>query len=109
MNRRSDSVGLAEQRVAEARNAALAEYRAAREKLHRRMGSPLFIGGVLIGGVALVYLALGRGKPRRVVDPGSPRAWSQAVKAVQVLLPLLLALGSAAARRPDAKVGRTAR
>ena len=110
MNKRSDSIVLAEQQVAEARTAALAEYQAARAQLRRRMGSPVFIGGVLLGAIALGYLALGRGKPKRLLYPGSPGAWSRAVKTVQVLLPLLMALDSAtkAARGPDANISGTA-
>jgi hypothetical protein len=110
MNKRSDSIVLAEQQVAEARTAALAEYQAARAQLRRRMGSPVFIGGVLLGAIALGYLALGRGKPKRLVYPGSPGAWPRVVKTVQVLLPLLMALDSAtkAARRPDANISGTA-
>ena len=111
MNKRSDSIALAEQRVAEARTAALAEYHAARAKLLRRMGSPVFIGGVLVGAVALGYFASGRGKPKRLVEPGSLGAWSRVVETVQVLLPLLMALNSAAkpARRPRANPSGTAR
>jgi hypothetical protein len=111
MNRRCDSIVLAEQQVAEARTAALAEYEAARAKLHHRFGSPVFIGGVLLGGIALGYLALGRGKPKRLVDPGGAGAWSRAVKTVQVLLPLMMALNSAskAAHRPRANVSGTTR
>lgn len=111
MNKRSDSIALAEQQVAEARTAALAQYQAARAQLRRRIGSPVFIAGVLLGAIALGYLALGRGKPKRLVDPGSPGAWARAVKTVQVLLPLLMALNSAtkAAPRPDANIGRTPR
>ena len=110
MNKRSDSIVLAEQQVAEARTAALAEFQAARAKLRRRMGSPVFIGGVLLGTIALGYLVPGRGKPKRFVYPGSPGAWSRAVKTVQVLLPLLMALNSAtkAARRPRANFSGTA-
>jgi hypothetical protein len=111
MNKRSDSIVLAEQQVAEARTAALAEYQAARAQLRRRMGSPAFIGGVLLGAIALGYLASGRGKPKRLVEPGSPGAWSRAVKTVQVLLPLLMALNAAteAAPRPRANLSGTAR
>ena len=93
MNNRSDSIERAEQQVAEARTAVLAEYDAARAKLRRRVGSPVFIGGVLLGAIALGYVALGRGK--RPVDPGSRGTWLPVVKTVQVLLPLLLALNSA--------------
>ena len=111
MNKRSDSIVLAEQQVAEARTAALAEYQAARAQLRRRMGSPVFIGGVLLGAIALDYLAPARGKPKRPVCPARPGAWSRALKAVQVLLPLLLALSSAiqVARRPRANIRGTAR
>jgi GAF domain-containing protein len=110
LNKRSDSIVLAEQQVAEARTAVRAEFQAARAKLRRRMGSPVFIGGVLLGAIALGYLAPGRGKPKRLVYSGSPGAWSRAVKAVQVLLPLLMALNSAtkAARRPRANFSGTA-
>jgi hypothetical protein len=75
MNKRSDSIVLAEQQVAEARTAVLAEYQTARAQLRRHMGSrsPVFIGGVLLGAIALGYLALGRGKPKRLVYQGSPR------------------------------------
>jgi len=109
--KRSDSIVLAEQKVAEARTAALAEYQAARAELRRRMSSLVFMGSVLIGAIALSYLVLGRGKQQRRVDPESPGAWSQVVKTVQVLLPLLTALNSAtkAARRPRANISETAR
>jgi hypothetical protein len=111
MNKHSDSIVLAEQQVAEARTAVLAEYQTARAQLRRPMGSPVFIGGVLLGAIALGYLALGHGKPKRPVCPGSPSAWSRAVKAAQVLLPLLMALNSAtkSARRPRVNIGGTPR
>jgi len=111
MNKHSDSIVLAEQQVAEARTAVLAEYQAARAKLRRRVASPVFIGGVLLGVVALGYLALGRGKPKRLLYPESPGAWSRAVKTVQVLLPLLMALDSATkpTRRPGTNISGTAR
>lgn len=111
MNKRSDSIALAEQQVAEARTAALAEYHATRAQLRRRRGLPVFIGGVLLGAIALGYLAYGRGKPKRLVCTGSPDAWSRAVKTVLVLLPLLSALNSAtkAARRSGANISGTAR
>ena len=111
MNKRSDSIVLAEQQVAEARTAVLAEYQAVRAKLRRRMGSPVFIGGVLLGAIALGYLGLGRGKPKRPVCAGSPGAWSRVVETVQVLLPLLMALDSAtkAAHRPRANISEIAR
>jgi len=111
MNRRCGSIVLAEQQVAEARTAALAEYEAARAKLRHRVGSPVVIGGVLLGATALGYLAFGRGKPKRLVDRGSTGAWSRAARTVQVLLPLLIALNSAskAARRPRGNIDGTAR
>ena len=106
MNTRSDSIALAEQQVAEARTAVLAEYQAARTKLNRRTASPLFIGGVLLGAIALGYFATGRGKPKRPVYLERPGAWSRAVNTVQVLLPLLMALGAVTrpARRPGADI-----
>ena len=87
----------------------MAEYRAARAKLHRRLSSPIFIGGVLLGAIALGYLALGRGKPKRLVDPQSPSAWWRVAKTVQVLLPLLVALDSATkpARRRGPNISGT--
>ena len=111
MDRSCDSIALAEQQVAEARTAALAEYEAARAKLRRCAGSPVFIGGVLLGATALGYLAFGRGRPKRRVDTGRPGAWSRAAGTMQVLLPLLIALNSAskAARRPRGNIDKTAR
>jgi hypothetical protein len=111
MNKRCDSILLAEQQVAEARTAVLAEYQAARAKLSHRMGSPVFIGGILLGAIALGYLAIGCGKPKRLAGPGSQSAWARAGKTVQVLLPLLMALNSAtkAAHRPRATISGTAR
>lgn len=106
MSRRGDSIALAEQRVAEARTAALAEFEAARANLRRRMGSPVVIGGVLLGVIALGYFTLGRGK--RPACAESPGASSRVVKTMQVLLPLCIALGSAAARKPCARISRTA-
>ena len=109
MNKRGDSIALAEQRVAEARTVALAEFEAARANLRRRMRSPVFIGGVLLGVIALGYFTLGRGKRPACVE--SPGASSRVVKTVHVLLPLWIALGSAtkAARKPGAGISRTAR
>ena len=111
MNRRTDSIVLAEQQVAEAHAAVRAEVQAARAKLNRRAGSPAFIGGVLLGAVALGCLAVGRGKPRPRVYAESQGAWWRAVKTAQVLLPLLMALNSAtsAARRPGTDIGGTTR
>jgi hypothetical protein len=109
MNRQSDSIALAEQQVAEAQAAALAEFQAVRAKLNRRMSSPVFVGGLLLGAIALIYLVPGRGKPKRPLYSGNPGAWSRAVKTVQVLLPLLMAFNAAtkAARRPRADIGGT--
>lgn len=102
MTRRSDSIVLAEQQLAEARAAVRAEYQALRAKLSRRAGSPAFIGGALLGAVALGYLVTRRGKPGPAVYVQNPGAWSHALNTARVLLPLLLALGSAtrSARRP---------
>ena len=111
MNSCRDSILLAEQQVAEARTAALGEYEAARANLRRHIGSPVFIGGVLLGATALGYLAFGRGKPKRLVDRGSTGAWSRAARTVQVLLPLLMARNSASkfARKPGANANGTTR
>jgi len=110
MNKRSDPIVLAEQQVAEARTAALAEYQAARVKLYRHISSPALIGGVLLGAIAVGYLTLSRGKPKRLVYQGSPGAWTRVVKTVQVLLPLLMALNSATktAHRPRASISERA-
>ena len=104
MNNRFDSIQRAERQVAEARTAVLAEYGAARAGLRRRVGSPAFIGGVLLGAIALGYLAFGRGRPKHSADPASPGAWTQVVRTAQVLLPLLIALNSAAPRNPRAGI-----
>ena len=111
MNKHSDSIVLAEQQVAEAQITAHAEYQAARAKLCRRTGSSVFIGGVLLGAIALGYLVFGRGgKPKHPIYPGSPGAWTRVGKTVQVLLPLLIAFNSAtkAAHRPRANISETA-
>ena len=107
MNKRSDSIVLAEQQVAEARTAALDEFQAARAKLRRRLGSPVFIGGVLLGAIALGYFAVGRSK--RPVNPESRSAWWRVARTAQVLLPLLIALESATkpVRRPGADISGT--
>ena len=86
MNKHTDSIVLAEQQVAEARTAVLAEYQAARANLRRRVGSPLFIGGVLLGALALGYLYRSRGKPTAVVYAASPSALTQVLKTLQLLL-----------------------
>ena len=110
MNKCSDSIVLAEQRVAEARTAVLAEYQVARVKLRRHISSPALIGGVLLGAIAVGYLTLSRGKLKRLVYQGSPGAWTRVVKTVQVLLPLLMALNSATktAHRPRASISERA-
>jgi hypothetical protein len=110
MNKRPDSIVLAEQQVAEARMTVSNDYQVARAKLRRRMGSPVFIGGFLLGAIALGYLALGRGKPKRTVYPRRRGAWSRVCKTVQVLLPLLIAFNSAtkATHRPRANLSGTA-
>ncbi len=104
MNKHSDSIALAEQQLAEARTAVLAEFHLARANLDRRVRSPVFIGGVLLGGVALGYFAARRGKAKRPLRPGSTSAWSLTLDTARVLLPLLMALGAAArtVRRSDA-------
>ncbi len=111
MNRRADSIALAEQQVAEARLAAFAEYDAARARVRRRVRSPVVIGGVLLGAVALGYLAFRYGKRRRRADSSNPDAWALAARTVRVLAPLLVALVSAtgAARGRRAEISGTAR
>ena len=111
MNTHSDPVALAAPQGAEARTAVRAEYHAVRANLHRRAGSPVFIGSVLLGAIALGYFATRRGKAKRPVRSASPGAWSRALNTAQVLLPLLLALGAATrpARRPGAGIVATRR
>ncbi len=103
-------MSLAEQQVGEARTAVLAEYEAARAKLRHRIGSPIFIGGVMLGATALGYLDFGRGRPKRLVDTGRPGAWSRAARTVQVLL-LLIAFNSASktAHGSRGNIGETTR
>ena len=74
------------------------------------ISSPALIGGILLGAIAVGYLALSRGKPKRLVYQGSPGAWTRVVKTVQVLLPLLMALNSATktAHRPRASISERA-
>lgn len=88
MNSHSNAIVLAEQQVTEARAAVLAEYQAAQAKLRRRVTSPLFIGGVLLGALVLGYLYRRSGKPEAVVCAASPGAWTQVLRTVQVLVPL---------------------
>src|SRR5512140_2145357 len=112
MSELSDAIVLAEQHAAEARTALRAEYQAMRASLRRCMSSPVFIGGVLLGAITLGYLAAGRGKPTCPVcreSPGEGSRVARVVKAVQVLLPLLLALASSTSRRaaPPRSVNRS--
>ena len=109
MNKHSDSIVLAEQQVVEARTAALAEYQVARVKLRRHISSPALIGGVLLGAIAVGYLALSRSKQKRLVYQGSPGAWTRVVKTIQVLM-LLMAHHSATknAHRPRAGISKRA-
>lgn len=112
MSRRADDpIALAEQEVAEARAAAVAEYRAARAKVRRVAVSPYVIGGVLLGAAALGYLAFGYARSRRRAEPGSPDGWTLAFKTGQMVVPLLVALTSAfaAARGRRARIKGTAR
>jgi hypothetical protein len=97
MSRRADPVALAEQEVAEARETALAEYRAARAKVRRVALSPYVIGGAVLGAAALGYLAFTHARSRRRAGPGSPDGWMLAFKTGQTVVPLLVALASAIA------------
>ncbi len=99
MNKRAESIALAEQEVAEARMAVLAECRAARANLNRRAATPAFIGGVLVSAMVLGYFAAGRSKARPAGYREGAGAWSRAASTVRVLLPLLLAFKSAT-RKP---------
>lgn len=104
MNIPSDPVALAEQQVAEARTAVLAQYDLARANLKRRASSPVFIGGVMLGAAVLGYFATRRGKVKRPIRSGGTDALSLALNTARVLLPLLMAVGAAtrSARRPAA-------
>ena len=86
MNKHTDPIVLAEQQVAEARTAVLAEYQAARANLRRQIGSPLLIGGVLLGALVLGYLCRSRSEPMAVVYPASPGVLTQMLKTLQRLL-----------------------
>lgn len=109
MNNHSDAIAFAEGQVAEARTAVLAEYQVARVKLRRHLSSPVFIAGVLLGAIAVGYLALGRGKPKRLVSQGGPGVWTRLIKTMQVLS-LLMALHSATktAHGPRASISKRA-
>jgi len=86
MNEHPRPIFLAEQQVGQARMAVLAEYQAARANLRRRVGSPLVIGGVLLGALVLGYLCRRRGKPTLAVYPASPGVLTHVGKALQLLL-----------------------
>ena len=101
MSSRSDPIALAERDVAEARQAAFAEYEAAQARARRLVISPVFVGGVLLGAAALGYLAYRRVRSKRRADPAGPDAWTLAINTGQIMVPLLVAFVSAitAARR----------
>ena len=107
MNNHSDAIAFAEQQVAEARTAALAEYQVARVTLRRHISSPALIGSVLLGAIGVGYLALGRGKPKRLVCQGSPGVWTRLIETMQ-MLSLLMAFHSATktAYRPRASISK---
>jgi ABC-type transporter Mla maintaining outer membrane lipid asymmetry permease subunit MlaE len=111
MTERPDSIALAEQEVAEARAAALAELEVARARVRRRASSPLVVGGVLLGAVALGWLVVAGARRRRRVDAEGPDPWMVAARTVQVMVPLLMALVSAgrAAHARRARIGGDAR
>jgi len=96
------AIDLAEQDVVEARLEVLANYHSARAQLRRRVASPMFIGGALLGVIAVGYFALVRDRPRRVVYAKVPGPLDRIVAAAQVLMPLMIAFNRApkAARRP---------
>jgi hypothetical protein len=97
MSSRPDPIALAEREVAEAREAAFAEYRAARAKVRRVALSPYVIGGAVLGAAALGYLAFARARSRRGTEPGRPDGWTLAFKTAQMVVPLLVTLASAIA------------
>ncbi|MFA5914137.1 MAG: hypothetical protein WC830_11335 [Burkholderiales bacterium] len=111
MNERPDTIALAEQRVAEARTAVIADYRSVRANLNRRARSPAVVGGVLLGALALGYVAVRRRKPERAVGPRGAGRWSLALNTLQLLLPLLTVLGARTrtARRPGGEAGAAKR
>lgn len=106
MNKHFESIVVAEQQVDDARLAVLAEYGAARANLRRRARSPAVIGGLLLGGIAFGYVALGRGKSNHHVYRESTDAWSRVIETTRVLLPLLVAIVAAttAARVPASNI-----
>lgn len=95
MNNHPDSIALAERRVAAARTALVTELHATRTQLRRRVRSPIFIGGVLLGAIALRYFLIGRGRSQPPVHRQGAGAWTLAARTARVLLPLFLALGTA--------------
>jgi len=86
MNQTSDAIALAEQQVVDARADLLAEYQAGQVKVRHRIGSPLLIGGVLLGAIGVSYFALKRREPKSSVP------WAQGLQAVKLLLPLWMAV-----------------
>lgn len=105
MNESVDSIATAERLVADAKAVMAAEYHTVIAKTRRSASSPLLVGGVLLGAMAIGYLAVGkRGKPDLALTREKRGAWPQLLQIAQILLPLLGALKAA----QEAKAGRKA-
>jgi hypothetical protein len=81
----SSPLGYAEQQVVEARTAVADEYHLAQASLQHRVESPVLLGGVFLGAIAVGYLSTKYGKSRGLLGRG-------VLTASQVLLPLWLAI-----------------
>ncbi|WP_298622469.1 hypothetical protein [uncultured Zoogloea sp.] len=90
-----------EREVEEGRMVAHAEYQALRKRLRRRLDSPLIIGGGVLAGIAVGYLAGGRGRTRGRHQAGRPHNWMQVLGVLRVLTPLWLARRSASRALAD--------
>lgn len=84
-----------EQEVEAGRMAARAEYQVLRNSLHRRLDSPLIIGGVMLAGIAFGYLGRSRHQPKNPLHSGCPSAWIQILGSVPVLTSLWVAIHAA--------------
>ncbi len=105
MNESVDSIETAERRVADAKAVMSAEYHAVVAKTRRSASSPLLVGGILLGALAIGYFAAGKRRAPAVALAREKRGvWPQLLQIGQILLPLLGALKAA----QESKAGRKA-
>lgn len=90
----NDFVKQAERLVAARRAITRAHYEALDTRLRRQASSPKLIGGVLLGAIAIAYLAFGRsGKGKRVSKESG--ILPLVLKAAQIAVPLVGTLHAA--------------